>query len=180
MSLPLQHTVSHYTAAATEPSRSHLLAPKASGAYHDETPAVITICDKAQTLHIMPVWACTAFHSSRDWSHITSLFPALSCPVSRFVDKTLQLSNLPALSGYLFGGSSASNILGRWDGDVVAGTFDELAKQVRGFKEELLQAGCAARKLTACCKSWEMPTGQGCCVDLLLVGVVAMSGKVLQ
>lgn len=49
---------------------------------------------------------------------------------NKFVDKTLQLSNLPALSGYLFGGSSASNILGRWDGDVVAGTFDELAKQV--------------------------------------------------
>jgi len=72
--------------------------------------------------------------------------------VSRFVDKTLQLSNLPALSGYLFGGSSASNILGRWDGDVVAGTFDELAKQVSGFEEEFLQAGRAAWKLTACCK----------------------------
>jgi hypothetical protein len=52
-------------------------------------------------------------------------------PLHRFVDQTLQLSNLPALSGYLFGGSSASNILGRWDGDVVSGTFDELAKQVR-------------------------------------------------
>lgn len=49
----------------------------------------------------------------------------------RFIDNTLQLSNLPALSGYLFGGSSGSNILGRWDGDVVAGAFDELTKQVR-------------------------------------------------
>lgn len=51
----------------------------------------------------------------------------------RFIDQTLQLSNLPALSGYLFGGSSASNILGRWEGDVVAGGFDELAKQVCVF-----------------------------------------------
>lgn len=58
-------------------------------------------------------------------SHIS---PMLAC---RFIDQTLQLSNLPALSGYLFGGSSTSNVLGRWDGDVVAGTFDELAKQVR-------------------------------------------------
>ena len=49
----------------------------------------------------------------------------------RFIDQTLQLSNLPALSGYLFGGSSVSNILGRWDGDVVAGTLDALSKQVR-------------------------------------------------
>jgi hypothetical protein len=49
----------------------------------------------------------------------------------RFIDQTLQLSNLPALSGYLFGGKNVSNILGRWDGDVVAGTLDELSKQVR-------------------------------------------------
>jgi hypothetical protein len=49
----------------------------------------------------------------------------------RFIDQVLQLSNLPALTGYLFGGNSASNVLARWDGDVVAGTFDELTKQVR-------------------------------------------------
>jgi hypothetical protein len=55
---------------------------------------------------------------------------AASAAACRFIDRTLQLSNLPALSGYLFGGSSASNILGRWDMDVVAGAFDELAKQV--------------------------------------------------
>jgi hypothetical protein len=48
----------------------------------------------------------------------------------RFIDQVLQLSNLPALTGYLFGGNSAGNVLARWDGDVVAGTFDELTKQV--------------------------------------------------
>jgi hypothetical protein len=54
---------------------------------------------------------------------------------NKFVDKTLQLSNLPALTGYLFGGGSGgdANMPGTvgWESEVVVGTFDQLAKQVR-------------------------------------------------
>lgn len=54
---------------------------------------------------------------------------------NKFVDQTLQLSNLPALTGYLFGSSSSkdgsSSVVSRgWESEVVAGTFDQLARQV--------------------------------------------------
>eukprot|EP00879_Flechtneria_rotunda_P003905 GHRR01004145.1.p1 GENE.GHRR01004145.1~~GHRR01004145.1.p1 ORF type:complete len:584 (+),score=253.10 GHRR01004145.1:1864-3615(+) len=52
---------------------------------------------------------------------------------NKFVDRTLQLSNIPALTGYLFGsggGSGGGVVSGRWESEVVAGTFDQLAKQV--------------------------------------------------
>lgn len=58
---------------------------------------------------------------------------------SRFVDATLQLSNLPVLLGYLLGGSSSGSSSGgtalpvasRWDAEVVAGGHEQLGKQVR-------------------------------------------------
>jgi hypothetical protein len=51
----------------------------------------------------------------------------------RFIDRTLQLSNLPALSGYLFGsGGGASGAFSRWDVDVVGSGYEDLSKQVRG------------------------------------------------
>lgn len=53
---------------------------------------------------------------------------------SKYVDKTLQLSNLPALTGYLFGSKKGADSMpvasSKWDSEVVAGTFDQLAKQV--------------------------------------------------
>lgn len=53
---------------------------------------------------------------------------------NKFVDRTLQLSNLSAITGYLLGSSSKDGSSGpvskSWDTEVVAGTFDQLAKQV--------------------------------------------------
>ncbi|WIA37083.1 hypothetical protein OEZ86_014055 [Tetradesmus obliquus] len=52
---------------------------------------------------------------------------------SKYVDKTLQLSNLPALTGYLFGSSKGAAGMpvasSSWEAEVVSGTFDQLAKQ---------------------------------------------------
>ncbi|WIA16861.1 hypothetical protein OEZ85_013792 [Tetradesmus obliquus] len=53
---------------------------------------------------------------------------------NKYVDKTLQLSNLPALTGYLFGSSKGAAGMpvasSSWEAEVVSGTFDQLAKQV--------------------------------------------------
>jgi hypothetical protein len=54
---------------------------------------------------------------------------------NKYIDKTLQLSNLPALTGYLFGSSKGASGMpvasSSWEAEVVSGTFDQLAKQVR-------------------------------------------------
>jgi hypothetical protein len=53
---------------------------------------------------------------------------------NKYIDKTLQLSNLPALTGYLFGSSKGASGMpvasSSWEAEVVSGTFDQLAKQV--------------------------------------------------
>lgn len=50
----------------------------------------------------------------------------------KFIDKTVQLSNVPALTGYLLGNSAAGGpVMQKFDSEVAAGTFDYLAKQVR-------------------------------------------------
>ncbi|KAF8065743.1 hypothetical protein HT031_002803 [Scenedesmus sp. PABB004] len=67
---------------------------------------------------------------------------------ARFVDRTLQLSNLPALTGYLFGGggggSGGSAVAANWDGEVVAGSFDQLGKQARAAPRSRAAAAPAA------------------------------------
>lgn len=54
---------------------------------------------------------------------------------SKYIDKTLQLSNLPALTGYLLGSSKGASGMpvasSSWEAEVVSGSFDQLAKQVR-------------------------------------------------
>jgi hypothetical protein len=81
---------------------------------------------------------------------------------NKYIDKTLQLSNLPALTGYLFGSSKGASGMpvasSSWEAEVVSGTFDQLAKQVRTLlvcyfvQYDVVTGGCKMSCLCGGCE----------------------------